>query len=395
MSSPSYDTLIVGAGFAGSVMARQLAEAGQRVLIIDKRDHIGGNAYDYVNKHGVRIHKYGPHIFHTNSEKVFAYLSRFTEWRPYEHRVLASVKGKLVPFPINLTTLEMVFGRSFTAHEAQEFLAQRVARDWHGGEVETAEDQIVSQVGRELFELFFAGYTKKMWGVKARELDKSVTARIPLRLNRDDRYFTDTHQAMPKDGYTAMFERMLDHPNIEIALRHKRYGREAALTGIGGKLPPIQWRALGDQPVIWTGPIDQYFGLCFGPLPYRSMRFDESYKLTLPQEQVAAVTNYPGDEGATRRTRWQVLDGSVGNNGWTGRYLHTTREYPTDEGEPFYPIPAPSNRALYKRYEALADAEPNVTFLGRLGRYQYLNMDQVVGQALMTAERFLGANPAR
>ena len=302
----AYDFLIVGAGFTGATMARCLAEAGKRVLIIDKRDHIGGNAYDYVNEHGVRIHKYGPHIFHTNSDRVFQFLSRFTEWRPYEHRVLASIGDKLVPFPINLTTLERIYGRQFTAHEAQEFLAQRVARDWHGGEVKNAEDQIVSQVGRELFELFFAGYTEKMWGRPARELDKSVTARIPIRLNRDDRYFTDKHQAMPKDGYTALLERMLDHPSIEV-----RLGREADIWVYAGRTTVAHWFDRGRR-TIWTGPIDEYFGHCLGPLAYRSMRFEHhgSYWefggrriAPIVESKMAATTNYPdAAKPITRRT---------------------------------------------------------------------------------------------
>jgi UDP-galactopyranose mutase len=360
-----YDYLIVGAGFAGATMARCLADAGKRVLIIDKRDHIGGNAYDYVNEHGVRIHKYGPHIFHTNSDAVFAFLSRFTEWRPYEHRVLASVGGKLVPFPINLTTLEML---------GLEHLKPPPPSDKHPA---NAEEQCLQRVGPELYELFFKGYTTKMWGRAPSELDASVTARIPVRWDsRDDRYFTDKHQAMPRDGYTAMFERMLGHPGIEVELSMR--GHVAALAHHAARL-------------IWTGPIDEFYGHRFGVLPYRSMRFEESYKLTLPQEQTAAVTNFPdGNDAATRRTRWQVLDASVRRNGYTGRFLHTTREYPQAEGDPFYPIPARENRALYKRYEAYAEADINVTFLGRLGRYQYLNMDQVVAQALATSARLLG-----
>lgn len=361
----AYDYLIVGAGFAGSVCARQLADAGKHVLIIDKRDHIGGNAHDYVNEHSVRIHKYGPHIFHTNSDKVFEYLSRFTEWRPYEHRVLAAVDGKLVPFPINLTTLEMLGlegerGDDSITHPAN------------------AEEQCLQRVGRKLYELFFEGYTTKMWGRHPRELDASVTARIPVRWDsRDDRYFTDKHQAMPRDGYTAMFERMLDHPGIEVEL------------GSRGHVLVLVER---NTPVIWTGPIDEYFGHRFGPLPYRSLRFEDHQNYGWHWlENGAATINWPDvEKRQTRATSWDHIGGStelVPN--WM------TFEFPTDKGEPFYPIPAPENRALYKRYEALADAEPNVTFLGRLGSYQYLNMDQVVGQALMVSERLLGSNPAR
>ena len=355
----TYDYLIVGAGFAGSVCARQLADAGKRVLIIDKRDHIGGNAYDYVNEHGVRIHKYGPHIFHTNSDRVFEWLSRFTEWRPYEHRVLAAVEGKLVPFPVNLTTLEML---GLEHLKPPEPLAHHPRN---------AEEQCLERVGPELYELFFKGYTTKMWGREPSELDASVTARIPVRWNsRDDRYFTDKHQAMPKHGYTAMFERMLDHPFIEV-----RLGEEA----------PESTTA----HIIWTGPIDQRFAYCFGRLPYRSMYFHRMYGEVSWPWQTATLNQPSLETPCTRLTHWGVL------NGTPDAPVDITMEWPASEGEPYYPIPAPENRALYKRYEALALRGPNVAFLGRLGSYQYLNMDQVVGQALSVSARLLGANPAR
>lgn len=353
----AYDYLIVGAGFAGSVCARQLADAGKRVLIIDKRDHIGGNAYDYVNEHGVRIHKYGPHIFHTNSDRVFDWLSRFTEWRPYEHRVLASVQGKLVPFPVNLTTLEML---------GLEHLRPPAETGTHPA---NAEEQCLQRVGPELYELFFKGYTTKMWGRAPCELDASVTARIPIRWDsRDDRYFTDKHQAMPKDGYTALFERMLDHPNI-------KYAVETEAT------PEVIEH---HKHVIWTGPIDKFYGHCLGRLTYRSMRFEEGGAyVPCHYRPYAPVVNWCGPEGPTRSTDMAWLSG-VGDPHWL--YVH---EHPTEEGEPFYPIPSPDARALYKRYEAMAATEPRVTFLGRLGTYAYLNMDQCVGQALAVSERLL------
>lgn len=360
----AYDYLIVGAGFTGAVCARQFADAGKKVLLIDKRDHVGGNAYDYVNEHGVRIHKYGPHIFHTNSDRVFDYLSRFTEWRPYEHRVLASVEGKLVPFPVNLTTLEMLG------------LEHLKAPPETGVHPANAEEQCLQRVGPELYELFFKGYTTKMWGRSPRELDASVTARIPTRWeSRDDRYFTDKHQAMPKDGYAALFERMLDHPGIEVRLS-----------------TPDKWTykpTTRPFHTIWTGPIDEYFGHRFGPLAYRSMRFS-SFAAERVEPTLIATINFPGmEEPWTRATDWGVLGGvEVGSTA-------VTEETPTAEGEPYYPIPAPENHALYKRYEELAALEQNVTFLGRLGRYQYINMDQAVGQALVASERLLAANPAR
>lgn len=354
----SHDWLIVGAGFAGSVMARELAEAGKSVLIIDKRDHIGGNAYDYVNEHGVRIHKYGPHIFHTNSDAVFSYLSRFTEWRPYEHRVLASVEGKLVPFPVNLTTLEMLGLTKEDCAPAETITHPR-----------NAEEQCLQRVGRKLYELFFEGYTTKMWGRHPRELDASVTARIPVRWDsRDDRYFTDTHQCMPKDGYTALFERMLGHKNIEVQ------------TGV---------TAHGDcgRPTIWTGPIDEYFDHRLGYLPYRSIQFD--YQSGWFNGEIAtgaaATINFPTEKHPrTRATEWRALAGEPRT-----REAFLTFETPRANGDPYYPIPAPANRALYKRHEELAERETDVVFLGRLGTYQYLNMDQAVGQALAVARRIL------
>lgn len=361
----TYDYLIVGAGFTGATCARQLADAGKKVLVIDKRDHIGGNAYDYMNEHGVRIHKYGPHIFHTNSDKVFAFLSRFTDWRPYEHRVLAFVEGKFVPFPVNLTTLEML---GLTKEDC--------APDESIRHPQNAEEQCLQRVGRKLYELFFEGYTTKMWGRHPRELDASVTARIPVRWDsRDDRYFTDKHQAMPKDGYAALFERMLDHPAIRVE-RDCSFEDSARIHGYEY------------ARVIWTGPIDEYFGHSLGSLPYRSMRF---YLDSGPRSAMreAATINYPDATAPyTRETDWDALGGDPVPFSWR------TSEAPCDEGEPYYPIPAPENRALYKRYEALAVEEPNVTFLGRLGTYQYLNMDQAVGQALAACERLM-AGPLR
>lgn len=377
-----YDYLIVGAGFSGATAARCLADAGKRVLIIDKRDHIGGNAYDYVNEHGVRIHKYGPHIFHTNSDAIFAFLSRFTEWRPYEHRVLASVDGRLVPFPINADTVRELYGLDLDEDGMKAWLAEEVRASWPEGKaVVTAEDQCLSTVGRRLYETFFKGYTTKMWGCDPSELDKSVTARIPVRFNRDDRYFTDKHQAMPRDGYTALFERMLDHPRIGVEIEQSY---RIAMPRLSADYMPN---------VIWTGPIDQYFGERLGPLPYRSLIFLLKHQTPALQRQwprAATVNNPWDDDDWTRDTNWLRLAGEDDRLA-AGEM---TREYPIDEGEPYYPVPRPEARALYKRYEAMADAEPNVTFLGRLGTYQYLNMDQAIGQALVASKRLLEAKAA-
>ncbi|WP_309660985.1 UDP-galactopyranose mutase [Sphingomonas sp.] len=357
-----YDYLIVGAGFAGSVLAERLAnEHKARVLLIDRRDHIGGNAYDELDEAGILYHKYGPHIFHTNSDQVVDYLSQFTAWRPYEHRVLAQVRGQLVPIPINRTTLNMLFDAGLeTDDEAAAFLA---ARAEPVADIRTSEDVVVNAIGRELYELFFHGYTRKQWGIDPSLLDKQVTQRIPTRTNTDDRYFGDTFQAMPKDGYTAMFKTMLANPLIE-----RRLGTD--YRGVRGQVDAGH--------LIFTGPIDEYFDFRFGKLPYRSLRFDHRI-LDQQQYQPVAVVNYPSpDTPYTRISEYKHLTGQ------THAKTSITYEYPAAEGDPYYPIPRPENEELFKRYQALADATPGVTFVGRLATYRYYNMDQIVGQALAT-----------
>ena len=359
---PHYDVLVVGAGFAGSVMAERFASDGDtRVLVIDRRAHIGGNAYDEEDAAGILIHRYGPHIFHTNSAEVFDYLSRFTDWRPYEHRVLAEVRGRQVPIPINRTTLNMLFDAELESDaDAAAFLA---ARAQPVDEVRSSEDVVVSAVGDELYRLFFRGYTRKQWGLDPSELDKAVTARVPTRTDTDDRYFADTFQAMPAQGYTAMFARMLDHPNIDVRLD----------TDFATVKHVVDFDRL-----VFTGPIDEYFEHCYGALPYRSLRF-EHRRLPVEQHQPVAVVNYPDETVPyTRVTEYKHLTGQI------APVTSVTYEFPTAEGDPYYPIPRPENQALFKRYEALALAEPNVLFVGRLATYRYYNMDQVVGQALAT-----------
>jgi UDP-galactopyranose mutase len=362
-----YDYLVVGAGFAGSVMAERLAAgAGKRVLVIDKREHVAGNAHDRLDDAGILIHQYGPHIFHTNSAEIFDYLSRFTKWRPYEHRVLASVGDQLLPMPINRTTLNKLYGLSLAnEEEAAAFLAARAEPQQV---VQSSEDVVVSAVGRELYETFFRGYTRKQWGIDPSQLDRSVTARVPTRTCTDDRYFLDRYQAMPLDGYTAMFEAMLDHPNIDVEL--------------GLDFAEAREQFSFDR-VVYTGPVDEFFDYRYGKLPYRSLQFQH---VTEDREwvQPVAVVNYP-DEAVpyTRITEYKHLTGQQASR------TSLTYEFPSDEGDPYYPIPRAENQALYKKYEALADAEPNVLFVGRLATYRYYNMDQVVGQALATYRRHL------
>ena len=362
-----FDYLIAGAGFAGSVVAEQMASLGKKVLVVDRRKHIGGNAYDHLNEDGLLIHRYGPHIFHTNSEQVFKYLSRFTSWRSYEHRVLASVGGKLVPIPINQDTVNTLYGLKLkTEAEVEAFFASQAEPRTT---VRTSEDVVVSKVGRDLYEKLFRNYTRKQWGKDPSELDALVTARIPVRTNRDDRYFTDHYQAMPKHGYTHMFENMLDHRNITLELGCDY--RDVA-------------KKVKFKEVVYSGPVDEFFGFRFGELPYRSLRFEHK---TLKKEflQPVAVINYPNDHAYTRVTEFKHLTGQA------HRETSVVYEYPAAEGDPYYPVPTPENAALYKRYAELAAATPNVHFVGRLATYRYYNMDQVVAQALTLCKHMAAA----
>ena len=368
--SGMFDWLIVGAGFAGSVLAERIAsQRGESVLLIDRRSHIGGNAYDCFDDAGILVHRYGPHIFHTNGQQIVDYLSQFTQWRPYEHRVLANVDGKLLPIPINLDTINGLYGLNLTSEQLEAFFAERREPV---DEIRTSEDVVVSTVGRELYEKVFRGYTRKQWGVDPSELNKSVTSRIPTRTNRDDRYFTDSFQAMPLLGYTRMFERMLDHPKIKIMLQ----------TDFREVRNEIRYKRL-----IFTGPVDEFFDWQYGKLPYRSLRF-EHRTVDQAQFQPVAVVNYPQTEDFTRITEYKHLTGQ------TAPRTSLTYEFPSDVGDPYYPVPRAENEALYKRYEALALARSDVWFVGRLATYRYYNMDQVVGQALATFKRIQDTLPA-
>ncbi len=360
------DVLVVGAGFAGAVVAERLAHAGRQVLVIDRREHIAGNAYDEFDAHGVLIHRYGPHLFHTNAERIVDYLSRFTEWHPYEHRVRAWVEGRLYPIPINRDTINQLYGLNLDEEGVKAFFERvREPRE----PVRTSEDVVLNTVGRDLYEKFFRGYTRKQWGVDASELAASVTARIPVRTNSDDRYFSDRFQAMPKAGYTAMFRNLLDHPRIRVEL-----GTDfAAVRG-----------QISARHTVYTGPIDAYFGYCYGRLPYRSLRFEHEHFADIERYQPVATVNYPNDHAYTRITEFKHATGQ--------RHPGTSivREYPQPEGDPYYPVPRPDNEALYKRYAELAKRETTVTFVGRLAQYRYYNMDQVVGAALTAARTILG-----
>lgn len=356
------DYLIVGAGFSGSVCARELADAGKTVHVIDKRPHIAGNAYDELDTHGVLIHTYGPHIFHTNSKKVFEWLSRFTDWRFYEHRVLAVVDGKHYPIPINRTTINRLYGLDLSEDQVAPWLESvRQPRE----PIKTSEDVVLNSVGPDLCDKFFRGYTRKQWGLDLSELSAGVAARIPTRTNDDDRYFGDTYQFMPAQGYTEMFRRMLDHPNIQVDLGVDYFAERDRLKA---------------GHTIYSGPIDAFFGDQHGKLPYRSLRFDHEHLPAVSQYQPVGTVNYPNDHDYTRITEFKHLSGQ--------QHAGTSivREYPQAEGDPYYPVPRPENEALYKRYAEMAEATPGVTFVGRLAQYRYYNMDQVVAAALKAAE---------
>ncbi|MEH2352851.1 UDP-galactopyranose mutase [Nostoc sp.] len=352
-----FDYLVVGAGFSGSVIAERLATQGKKVLVVDKRNHIGGNAYDHYNDDGILVHKYGPHIFHTNSREVFEYLSRFTQWRSYEHRVLASVDGQLVPIPINLDTINKLYGMNLNSFEVEEFyksLAEPVEY------IRTSEDVVVSKVGRVLYEKFFRNYTRKQWGLDPSELDKSVIARIPTRTNRDDRYFTDSYQAMPLHGFTRMFDNMLNHPNIKVMLNTD--------------YQEIQ-KAIPCREMVYSGPVDEYFDYRYGKLPYRSLDFKhETHNTSVFQS--APVINYPNEQLYTRVTEFKYLTGQEHSK------TSIVYEFPKAEGDPYYPVPRPENQEIYKKYKVLADETPGIYFVGRLATYKYYNMDQCVAQAL-------------
>ncbi len=359
------DVLVVGAGFSGSVVAERLASHGLKVLVIDKRPHIGGNAYDAPDAHGVLVHPYGPHIFHTNGMRIAEYLSQFTEWRFYEHRVRASVGGQLLPIPINLDTVNRLYGLSLDESSIEEFFESvREPRS----PLRTSEDVVLNAVGRDLYEKFFRGYTRKQWGLDPSELSAQVTARIPTRTNRDDRYFGDTFQYMPLDGYTRMFRRILDHRNIRVEPSTDFFKVR---------------RRIRARHTVYTGPIDAYFDYAFGKLPYRSIQFEHEHLAGTEQHQEVAVVNFPNDNAYTRITEFKHLTGQ------THPGTSIVREYPCAEGDPYYPVPRPENELLFKQYEALAKRAEDVTFVGRLAQYRYYNMDQCVGAALKAAEVIL------
>jgi UDP-galactopyranose mutase len=361
-----FDFLIVGAGFAGTVLAERLAgQLGKSCLVVERRKHIGGNAYDHYDDAGVLLHDYGPHYFRTNSQRIIDYLSQFTEWHSVDYKILSWTDGQYWQFPINLNTFEQIIGRPSTSEEMRAQLDEwRVPIQ----NPKNSEEVIVSQVGWKLYEMFFKNYTRKQWHRDARDLDPSVCGRIPIRTNRDDRYLSERFQALPRAGYAAMFEKMLAHPKVKVSLN----------TDFREARAQIQFDHL-----IYTGPIDEYYDHCFGHLPYRSLRFEPEI-IAKEYFQPAMQVNYPNDRDFTRIVEIKHA---------TGQELPSTtivREYPQDFGpgrEPYYPIPAPDARSLYAKYAERAAAEKDVTFVGRLATYRYYNMDQVIAMALAEFDR--------
>lgn len=353
-----FDYVVVGAGLAGLTAAERLAvKTGKKVLVIEKRAHIGGNVYDSYNEDGILIHNYGPHIFHTNDKRVYDYLSGFTKWRDFWHRVLTCVDGNLIPMPISVETINALYHLNLSCEEVEQFLKQQAVTV---GEIKTSRDVALSRVGEEIYEKFFKNYTIKQWGIDPAYIDTSVISRIPVRYNRDTRYFSDRYQGIPKYGYTKMCEKMADHDNIKILLN----------TDYKEVISSIQYDAL-----IYTGPTDYFYDYKYGKLSYRSIQFEFE---TLDEEQflAAPVVNYPNDYDYTRITEFKQLTGQ------SHKKTTIMKEFPCADGEPYYPFPTGECREQFAKYQAEMDQETNVYFLGRLAQYRYYNMDAVVSEAL-------------
>ena len=396
----NHDALIVGAGYAGAVTARRLAEDGnKRVLVLERRNHVGGNAYDCLDGAGILIHQYGPHIFHTNDRRVFDYLSRFTKWRRYQHTVIANLPrdnpeavpahkktdGRMFfPVPFNLDSLKNAFGEKEGDRLGRKLLDAYPAQSQVTIlELRQNPDPEITAIADYVYEHVFVHYTMKQWGQTPEEIDPATTARVPVRLSRDDRYFQDAYQGMPLEGYTPMFEKMLDHPNITVETGVDALDRLELTDGVV-KLDGEPFTG----PVIYTGQADELFGFRFGPLPYRTLDF--GYE-TLPRDcfQTHGTVNYTVDGDFTRITEFKRLTGQV-KPGVTTIMREYSRAYTGKDGEiPYYAIINPENNALYAKYKAEADRYPSLRLLGRLAEYKYYNMDAIAARALALTDALL------
>lgn len=376
-----YDIIIIGTGYAGAVSARILAEKGKKILIIEERDHIGGNAFDETDEHGILIHTYGPHIFHTKDKEVYDFLGRFTEWIPYHHKVVGNVYGKYIPIPFNLNSIRMVYEKE----KAEDIIEKLISE--YGKEtaipilrLRENKDEAIRELADYVYENVFVKYTGKQWGLKPDEIDPAVTARVPVILTEKDGYFTDEYQAMPKEGYTALFKKMLAHPDIDIRLNTSA---RDILKLENGKI--LFECAEFEGKVIFTGMTDELFDRCFGSLPYRSLKFDFSYHNT-DSYQPEAVVNYTVDEDFTRITEFKKMTGQK-VKGTTIMKEYSLKFVPGTELIPYYAILNDENKALYNKYAGLATEYKNLYLLGRLAEYQYYNMDAITKKALELCER--------
>lgn len=378
-----YDCIIVGCGCAGATVARVLADSGKKVLILEKRSHIGGNCYDLNDENGILIHLYGPHIFHTNKKNVFDFLSRFTKWYDYSHEVLANIHGELVPVPFNLNTLEIAF-----PDKAAELTAKLINKYGEDSRVPILnlmndDDEDIKAIAQYVYENIFLKYTMKQWGQKPEEVDSSVTARVPVLISKDNRYFQDTYQGMPLDGYTTMFENMLNHNNITVKLSCDA----ATLITLNDGITYYEGQPF-DGPVVYTGQADELFKYSYGTLPYRTLDFVfESYDKEFYQPN--GVVNYTVSEDFTRITEFKYLTGQV-NPDKTTIVKEYSKAYEKDSDQiPYYAILNPKNLEQYDKYATEAAKYPNLTLLGRLAEYKYYNIDAIIDKALIVAENIL------
>ncbi|MFC0115916.1 UDP-galactopyranose mutase [Kibdelosporangium aridum] len=375
MNFDGYDLVIVGAGFFGLTVAEQTAtKLNKRVLVLERRSHIGGNAYSEAEPEtGIEVHKYGAHLFHTSNKRVWDYVTQFTEFTDYKHRVYTNHQGQVYPMPMNLAMINQFFGRAFTPDEARQLVAEQAA-EVDAKDVQNLEEKAISLIGRKLYEAFIKGYTAKQWQTDPKDLDAGIITRLPVRYNYDNRYFNDTYEGLPKNGYTAWLEKMAEHPNIEVRLNVDYFD--------------VRTQIPAGTPTVYTGPIDRYFDYSEGRLGWRTVDLEQEVVSTTGDFQGTSVMNYADEDVPFTR----ILE---------FRHFHPERDYPTDktvivreyarfakeDDEPYYPINTPENRSMLERYRELIKSEAkerNIIFGGRLGTYKYLDMHMAIGSALST-----------